>query len=432
LGFANAVRRGPVGIVAASGTGLQEVSVLLHRYGAGVSHGLGTGGRDLGDAVGGASFRAAMAVLARDPGTEVIVLISKPPSPRVAATVLADARAAGKPVVIHFLGEQRRDRQGNVHFAATLREAAALAAHLAGSARAPISVAASDVPPLRFGPGQRYLRGLYGGDTLCYEAVALLASRLVHPWTNTPLDPAYRVDGTGPSREDTLLDLGDDAFTVGRLHPMLDPEPRAKRLLQEAADPETAVLLLDVVLGYGAHADPASVLAPAVAEARSRARREGRDLAVVVALCGTDEDPQSAPAQAETLARAGALVQWSHEQAVLTALAALEQAGRQVRAVDGAGRPVAQGGPGTAAGPSPSAAAPEAGTKPEAASAPATGPAAPHAFIEMLNTGLVAVNAGVGDFAQALVAQQVPVVELDWRPPAAGDDRLRSLLERLR
>src|SRR5690606_18730943 len=177
-----------------------------------------------------------------------------------------------------------------------------------------------------------YLRGLYGGGTLCYEAVALVASRLGHPWTNTPLDPAYGFDGSGPSREDTLLDLGDDAFTVGRLHPMMDPEPRAQRLRQEAADPGTAVILLDVVLGHVGHSDPASVLGPAIAEARAQARREGRDLAVVVALCGTEDDPQPAPEQAEALARAGAIVQWSHEQAVLTALAALQQAGRTVRA----------------------------------------------------------------------------------------------------
>jgi len=413
LGFANVVRRGPVGVVAASGTGLQEVSVLLHRYGTGVSHGLGTGGRDLSDAVGGASFRAALAALAADPGTEIIVLISKPPSPQVAAAVLADARAAGKPVVVHFLGEQRRGRQDNLHFAATLRETAAVAAALAGSRQAPERIQAGDVPQFRFAPGQRYLRGLYSGGTLCYEAVALLASRLGHPWTNTPLDAAYKMDGLGPSREDTLLDLGDDAFTVGRLHPMMDPEPRARRLVQEASDPETAVILLDVVLGYGAHADPASVLAPAVAEARSLARREGRDLAVVVSICGTDEDPQPAAAQAEALARAGALVQWSHEQAVLTALAVLEQAGRPVRLEEAAG-------------------AGEAGEAALPAGSGSGQAQAPQAFVQAMNGKIVAVNAGVGTFAEALAAQGVPVVDMDWRPPAAGDDRLRSLLDRLR
>src|SRR5690606_12243633 len=193
--------------------------------------------------------RAAMATLAQDPGTQVVVLISKPPSAQVAAAVLADARALGKPVVVHFLGEQRRDRQDNIHYAATLREAAALAARLAGSERAPERVDAGDLPEFRFAPGQRYMRGLYGGGTLCYEAVALVASRLGHPWTNTPLDPAYGFDGSGPSREDTLLDLGADAFTVGRLHPLMDPEPRAQRLRPEAAYRATAAILPGAVLG---------------------------------------------------------------------------------------------------------------------------------------------------------------------------------------
>ncbi|HYX24736.1 MAG TPA: protein FdrA, partial [Thermoanaerobaculia bacterium] len=129
LGFANRVRQGNVGLIGASGTGLQAVTSHLHHLGAGVSQAIGTGGRDLSAAVGGITARQALDLLGRDPETRVIVLISKPPAPEVAARLLSAAQATGKPVVVNFLGlVPPLRRLGSIRFAASLSETAELAA----------------------------------------------------------------------------------------------------------------------------------------------------------------------------------------------------------------------------------------------------------------------------------------------------------------
>jgi FdrA protein len=109
LGFANVVRRGAIGVVAASGTGLQEVTCCIDQLGAGISQALGTGGHDLHESIGGISMLYGLDALSADPDTRVIVLISKPPAPAVAEKILARARAAGKPVVVNFLGARPED-----------------------------------------------------------------------------------------------------------------------------------------------------------------------------------------------------------------------------------------------------------------------------------------------------------------------------------
>jgi hypothetical protein len=289
------------------------VSCLIDRFGSGVSHALGTGGRDLDERVGGRTMLAAIDRLLADPATAVLVLISKPPSPAVAARVLDAVRGAAKPVVVNFLGgEPDAVRAAGAHPAATFEAAARIATALArrevvpADGRAREGTDGADDPALaalaadaagRLSPGQTEIRGLFSGGSLAGEAKLLVKGLL------------------GPDRHDRILDLGDDEFTVGRPHPMIDPRLRTEHIAALADDPAVAVLLLDVVLGYGSHLDPAGALAPTIVETRRRAAAAGRHLAVVASVCGTESDPQGLGRQEQILADAGVLLASSNARA---------------------------------------------------------------------------------------------------------------------
>ena len=309
LGFANAVRRGNIGLVAASGTGLQEVSTQIHRMGGGVSHAIGTGGRDVYEAVGAATMLQGIAMLAADPSTKVIAIVSKPPAPLVAERVLAALRASGKPSVVLFIGaaaqSPHKGKGAALRIAHTLVDCAAMAVRLAGVKR---QVPAHYPLPRKpmFAKSQQYLRALYAGGTFTAEAQSLWADAGFKVWSNVPLEPALALaKPRQASREHSALDLGDDAFTVGRPHPMIDQAARIERLLIEAADPQVRVILLDVVIGWGAHSNPAAELAPAIVQAKALARKRGRQLAVVGFVCGTEADPQVLSQQEALLRKAG-------------------------------------------------------------------------------------------------------------------------------
>jgi FdrA protein len=385
LGFANRVRRGAIGVVGASGTGLQQVTARIHQLGGGITHALGTGGRDLSEKVGAATARQSLDLLARDPDTKVIVLISKPPAAQVVDELLRVAGCLNKPVVIDFIGYRPAETQrGNVYFVKTLDEAAELAVELAGfetnqPTNQPINV---------FAPSQKYLRGLFSGGTLAYEAQLLLQEYLPMVYANAPLDKRFKLEKSTVSQGHTIVDLGEDEFTVGRLHPMLDHELRIKRLHQEATDPETAVILLDVVLGDGAHPNPASELAPAIAEAIIAAEDAGRHLEVIAVVVGTDADPQNLDAQVEQLEAVGVLVEFNNE-------AAVRRAGELVRAL-----------------------APASGCKP--------------VDLSVLQQPLAAINVGLESFTASLTAQGASVIQVDWRPPAGGNERLAGILARMK
>ncbi len=302
LGFANAVRHGAIGLVGASGTGMQEVSVRIHELGEGVSHALGTGSRDVCEEVGGTTLLAGLELLARDSDTHVIVIVCKPPSPSVAERALGAARTCGKPVVVLFLGSNLTGG-GNIHPAATLEDAAATAVAVARG-----ETPGADAKPAALAPMQGFMRGLYSGGTYCTEAQLVLKDAGIATWSNAPVDRKYALPRGAPSREHTAIDLGADEFTVGRPHPMIDFSARVGRLLEEARDPSVAVIVLDVVLGYGAHPDPAGELAPAVREARAIAGTEKRKLIVLGFVCGTDGDPQGLAGQIAKLRDAGMLL----------------------------------------------------------------------------------------------------------------------------
>jgi len=325
LGFANVVPRGRVGIVSAAGTGLQEVSCLLAQQGAGISQAIGVGGRDLGDAVNGLMTFHALALLAADDATRVLLVISKLPSAAVAQAVLERLRTFPKPSVVVFMGpelEPQMVQQGPgsaVYRAASLQAAAFSAVSLLDGSdplllnetlqleSAALERQARQHASKRTGSAARFGRGLFSGGTLCEEAMRFWEAQLGPVWSNAPLHPGQKLADSLQSVEHTILDLGEEEFTVGRPHPMIDNELRVQRLLQEARDPQTALLQMDVVLGYGAHPDPAAELAPAILQAQQEAEARG-GLPVVLSITGTEADPQVLSRQRAQLEKAGALV----------------------------------------------------------------------------------------------------------------------------
>ena len=320
LGFANAVPRGRVGLVASSGTGLQEVTCLLAAEGEGVSHAIGVGARDLSEAVGGLMTLAALAALRDDPATEVIVIVGKPPAPGVVGALLRALDGIGKPVVLCLVGLADFPAPRDVRIATTLEDAAAIAAGIAaGREPRDLQLPAADLDRLvdeqacGFDPGQRFVRGLFSGGTLAWEAATLLADRL----------PEVAAGVSGQGQGHRVVDLGEDVFTVGRPHPMIDGSVRREWIARAGADPTSAVLLLDLVLGHGAHPDPAGELTPALEAVRRAAAGEGRRVAMVASVTGTEEDPQRRSRQVAALRKAGVVVMDSNAQAArLAALVA--------------------------------------------------------------------------------------------------------------
>jgi len=364
LGFVNVVPSGPIGIVGASGTGIQQVMSLIAQQGSGVSQVIGCGGRDLSEAVGGITTLQGLRLLQEDEQTEVIVLISKPPAPKVAEHILGVATTGKKPVIVIFVGADHDALQSRykhrVVIARTLAEAAHQAVSVYGGTETTTGTWFAGTPslkgysPMPVGrnvaatPGKavsgvqvsRFLSALFSGGTLCDEAMHIWAERLPAPfaplarkqqtgfsqgvppgpiYSNIPLKPEWHLpEGhEGQVQGHCAIDFGADEYTRGHPHPMIDPSLRLKRLQEEANKPHVGVILLDIVLGYCAHPDPASVYAPAIIAARQRASQAGRPLTFVISLCGTEGDPQRLSIQAAKFREAGAEVFTSNADAAL-------------------------------------------------------------------------------------------------------------------
>jgi FdrA protein len=370
LGFVNVVASGPIGIVGASGTGIQQVMSLIARLGSGVSQVIGSGGRDLSEEVGAITTLQGLHLLQEDEQTEVIVLVSKPPAPGMAERVLEAAVKGKKPVIVIFVGADHdalEERYGNrVVVTRTLAEAARKAVSVCGGSetttgtwhvRQMKSVHPVEIPHVK----TTILSALYSGGTLCDEAMHLWAKQLGPIYSNIPLKPEWRlVEGTratqgsppidhaapAPTGNEVLrpaqknlpvkggedgervkghcaIDFGADEYTRGRPHPMIDPSLRLKRLQEEANNPRVGVILLDIVLGYCSHPDPASVYAPAILAARKQANHEGRPLPFIISLCGTEGDPQRLSVQAAKFRDAGAEIFTSNADAALRCIEVL-------------------------------------------------------------------------------------------------------------
>ena len=379
MGFANHVRRGSIGVIGASGTGIQSVTSEIHVLGKGISHAIGTGGRDLKTAVGAITAHQALDLLARDASTDVIVLISKPPSPDVATKLLIAAQAARKPVVVNFIGYPATTPGiDNLSFATSLTHAASLAVQLVDNYFPEDEI--SEDPPRE---GDCYLRGLFSGGTLAYQATLGLQTLFSPLFSNTPIDESQKMIDPFRSTTNSIVDLGDEIFMVGRLHPMIDNDLRIRRFRQEADDPDVGIILMDIVLGEGAHPDPAAEFVPAIEEIK--VKRPG--LEIVVIVIGTNTDPQNMGSQANRLREAGAVIFPNVDSAI-------DYVARATR------------------------------RKPKSDFI--------HVSLDSLTQPLAAVNIGLESFYESLISQGAKAVQMDWRPPAGGNEKLAGLLAKMK
>ena len=398
LAFTNVIRPGSIGIVGASGTGIQEVSCMIDRLGEGCMHALGTGGRDLSDEVGAITMIDALAALNRHDPTDVILVISKPPAPKVRDKVMGILQQLSKPVVAVFLGERPEHHIGNVHLAHTLEEAAHMAVALVRGEQ--IRDGADTLKgnqPEKVLADDQTIVGLYSGGSLAAEAAMLISEAL--DMGKLVKEEGFMLKTNGYH----VIDLGDDVYTQGRPHPMIDPGIRIDLMRRYAADPACGVILFDCVLGYGCHENMAAELAPVIASCIDQARSEGRELHFVGTVVGTELDPQDYRASIETLEKAGALVEDSNAQAVFKALA-LKGVSCQPCVRD-------------------LLPAPDVPVEPLPEPSPSV--------LSMLDSAPRVINIGVESFCDSIRQAGAEAQHLAWKPQAGGDKHMIDLLTRL-
>lgn len=322
FGFANKIHSGNVGIVGASGTGIQEVTTLIDKLGCGITQAIGTGGRDLTKEIGGITMEMGIDALAADPKTKVIVLISKPPHPDVAKKIISKAKEVDKPFVINFLGEMK-EKSDNVEYASTFDQTAMKACHMVSEEGGMKSdfYGIPDILDTEFTPQQKYLRALYTGGTLCYEVMLLADGEISEMYSNIPIKSVFKLDDSYISKGNAFIDLGDDIFTRGKPHPIIEPEVRNNRIVQESKDPEVAVILMDFILGYGAHKDPVGSCLPYILEAK----KNNPNLCFVASVTGTKQDPQDLDRQTELLIDNGVILASCNAQAAQLAISIVKE-----------------------------------------------------------------------------------------------------------
>ena len=325
IGFANAVRQGAIGVIGASGTGLQEFTSQVHNAGLGISHAIGTGTHDVSDEIGGITTFAALDALEADANTKVIAFVSKPPGKQMLVRLVERLKKCQKPVVCCFLGAERILTTGNrLHFATTIDEAVLKAIQSVGGedARSELSLTPEELAWCQreqdeWSSEQKYLRGIFAGGTFCYQSQQILRDAGVEVYSNAPLDAGFTLDHPDQSCAHTLVDMGDEYYTLGKPHPMIDGSLRKERILAESSDPQVAVLFLDFILGYNASLDPVGELMDAVIQAQKAARNRGAHLTVIASVCGTEYDPQDLNFQVSMLREQGVIVFNSNARAAL-------------------------------------------------------------------------------------------------------------------
>lgn len=309
LAFANQVRTGPVGVIGASGTGLQEVCCLLDRMGVGISQAYGTGGRDLKDEIGGLTALTALERLAEDDNTTSVAILGKPPGKATRAKILERCRQLGKPVFMHYMGASDYDAENKAGFgtAGNLTDFSIMVAKHANPAAA--LDGKTDDHPLPTGLKPGFLHGLFGGGTLCQEAAEIASANLPgEKFTNLKVEGFKHITGKDKIDGHLFLDLGEDEFTVGRPHPMMAPDLKMDRLIESLCNPKVTVALIDLVIGYGAHPDQANLVVQAMEKADKQSGGASRAKLVVASVCGTDADTPNRNSQVAILEKAGVVV----------------------------------------------------------------------------------------------------------------------------
>ena len=379
LGFANHVQKGSIGVVGASGTGIQAVTSHVSNLGAGISQAIGTGGRDLKSEIMGITVLQGLEILRQDMDTKVIVLVSKPPAPEIATKILSAAQANDKPVVINFIGHPSASQKiDNLYFVSSLEEAAEKAVSLTKNNDSQ-KVREKITLPKPTG----YLRGLFSGGTLAYEALLSLQSFLSPIYSNVAISKDQNLEDPLESKDHTIIDLGEDVFTVGRLHPMMDNDLRLRRMKKEVEDPEVGVILLDVVLGEGSHPNPAKEISAAILETKILRP----ELVFVVLVIGTENDPQDKENQIKELEKTGAFVFTSSNNTIEFLNQMYQESNDKI---------------------------------------------SPSIKIEDFLAPFVAINIGLESFYHSIVSQEAKAIHVEWRPPAGGNEKLMSILDKMR
>lgn len=397
IAFTNVVKPGNIGIVGASGTGIQEVTTIIDRLGGGVIHAIGTGGRDLNERVGAITMKDAIAALDKHDPTDVIVVISKPPAKEVRDEVVELLQNVSKPVVAVFLGEKPDSYEGNVYFAHTLEETAQIAVDLANGQAVKSNYCTPVEAPIDHSLSEeKTVKGLYSGGTLAAEAGMMISEAL--NLGGLIKKEGYILDEQGY----VVIDLGDDIYTQGKPHPMIDPEARIRVIKECIQDPDTGVILFDCMLGYGCHPDMAEALAPTIRETLAAAKKEGRELYYVATVCGTRQDPQNYDKAVETLKSCGVLVESSNARAVRLALKL------KGLSCDEADKPMR----------------PYEGKKAQC-------PRVSEAVMDLIQTKPRIVNIGVESFNDSIRKYKGTSVQFTWKPAAGGNKQLIYILNEL-
>ena len=397
VAFTNVVKPGNIGIVGASGTGIQEVTTIIDRLGGGVIHAIGTGGRDLNEKVGAITVKDAIAALDKHDPTDIIVVISKPPAKEVRDEVVQLLQNVSKPVVAIFLGEKPDHHEGNVYLAHTLEETAQIAVDLANGREVKKNYCTPAVSPIdHVLSSEKTVKGLYSGGTLAAEAGMMISEAL--DLGGLIKEEGYILKTNGYE----VIDLGDDIYTQGKPHPMIDPEVRIRKIREYAADKDTGVILLDCVLGYGCHPDMAGCLAPVIRESMDKAKAEGRELYFVASVCGTDKDPQDYRQSVETLKASGAFVEESNAKAIRLAL--------KLKGLDCVEED--------------KAVVPYTGPKFEV-------PEVSEQILDLLNTKPRIINIGVESFNESIVKYNGKSVQFSWKPAAGGNKEMIRIIHEL-
>ncbi|MCD8785864.1 acyl-CoA synthetase FdrA [Staphylococcus gallinarum] len=396
LAFTNIVNEGDIGIVGASGTGIQEVTTIIDREGKGVTNAIGTGGRDLSSEVGAITMLDSIKALNQDPTVKVITVISKPPAKEVEEQVLNVLRNIEKPVVTLFLGAKPTYTETNIYHAYTLEEAARVSVQLSNGETPNFKPRLFENISANLTAKQDGIKGFYSGGTLASEAAMLVKDTLGDLSSGeTPEGFAYK----GGNHE--IIDLGDDIYTQGKPHPMIDPSKRIEMLETSSDDPATAVIMLDNVIGYGSHDDMANELAPTIQKILNKVKADGRSLVVLATVVGTEHDYQGYQAQIETLKAAGAIVCDTNDQMVRTALnligSTVDQPQLEVKQID----------------------------------ADPVDLSVDDKIMNLINVKPSVINIGLKSFTEAIQSSDAQVVQFNWRPIAGGNEKLMKVLQYL-